>query len=74
MRFTFKLVDTKAKTETIEINIPIGASICGLTQKGQRPQTITLDYLELKALLLDKKYAVTTVLPSLAFPKELCAE
>lgn len=65
MKFKFEYRKTKDSYSYEEVTIPIPNKICGLMRNNCRPQTVELNYSELKALLQNESYAIM-VLTSLA--------
>jgi hypothetical protein len=55
MILTYNLIQTKNRTSVITQSYPINASLCGIQQQGQLPDTVTLSYDELAAILQDGK-------------------
>jgi len=66
MRFHWYFVQTKDKLEIATQDLDVGAKICGLQNRNQRPQTIELTRDELKQLIDNKHYLLSTIIPSLA--------
>lgn len=61
MIFNFTFRETSRVIETASIKVRCGANIVGLVLRNKRPQTVTLDYEELKALINDPKYACKVI-------------
>lgn len=70
MKFHIISARTQHKYVKTDITVRLGTQICGLSVGGTRPQSVTLDYEELKYLLQNPDYAIHQVLTALYAPRK----
>ncbi len=73
MKFTIVARDTQAIKSTHVLTLPVGSQICGMQMGGHRPQTVELDFNELRYLNQNPDY-LKTIMLALSYKPPTSAE